>query len=281
MEAQSAEGAVRVARLISDDESESGADARTIINTLLERDWRIVHIAGHGAPAGPETGLGGVVLSNGTFIGPSEIKTMRVVPELVFINCCYLGGFANESVLAAESAAGFYDRAAFASTVAQELIDIGVRCVIAAGWAVDDAAANAFAQSFYKALVAGNRFIDAVADARKSAYEFEGNTWAAYQCYGDPDWRLVRDGGWQQKSDEPPEHEFDLIGSVIGLKLALETLQVQSKFQGYDAAYQRKRLDRLEARSKKEGWLAANGIAELFAADVRRDGGTSQGDRVV
>jgi hypothetical protein len=34
---------------------------------------------------------GGVVLSNGAFLGPAEIKAMRVVPELVFINCCHLG----------------------------------------------------------------------------------------------------------------------------------------------------------------------------------------------
>ena len=29
-----------------------GPDARTVINALMERDWRIVHIAGHGDAAG-------------------------------------------------------------------------------------------------------------------------------------------------------------------------------------------------------------------------------------
>ncbi len=59
-------------RLISDDENEVGSDARTIVNTLLERDWRIVHIAGHGAPTAPMETAGGVVLSNNTFIGASR-----------------------------------------------------------------------------------------------------------------------------------------------------------------------------------------------------------------
>jgi hypothetical protein len=37
--------------LISADPSEVGADARTVINALFERPWRIVHIAGHGSVA--------------------------------------------------------------------------------------------------------------------------------------------------------------------------------------------------------------------------------------
>ena len=75
--------------LISEDPSRVGADARTVVNALFERPWRIVHIAGHGAL--PEKGKpGGVVLSNGSFLGPDEVRNMRVVPELVFVNCCHL-----------------------------------------------------------------------------------------------------------------------------------------------------------------------------------------------
>ena len=257
-------GELKVTKLISDDQDEVGSDARTIINALLECDWRIVHIAGHGAPIAADGTAGGVVLSDNTFIGANEIKTMRVVPELVFVNCCHLGGFAKDSVLDRPTP-GVYDRARFASNIARELIDIGVRCVIAAGWAVDDRAAKTFAETFYKALLAGNRFIDAVAQARKTAYGFEGNTWAAYQCYGDPDWRLLPDNDGSTDSGEPPEHEFDIIGSITGLKLALETLQVQTKFQGYQPAYQLKRLANLEKRWKDRKWRASNGVAELFA----------------
>ena len=34
--------------------------------------------------------LRGVVLSDNTFLGPREVQAMRVVPELVFLNCCHL-----------------------------------------------------------------------------------------------------------------------------------------------------------------------------------------------
>ena len=132
---------------------------------------------------------GGVVLSNGTFLGPREIGSMRVVPELVFVNCCHLAARNAAEVLGRPP-----DRALFAAGVAEKLIQIGVRCVIAAGWAVDDDAANAFATTFYGALLKGQRFIDAVAQAREVALARGGNTWAAYQCYGDPDWQFRADG---------------------------------------------------------------------------------------
>ncbi len=63
---------------------------------------------------------------------------------------------------------GGFDRSAFAAGVADKLIEIGVRCVIAAGWAVDDGPAETFATTFYRELLAGATFVDAVGRARRS-----------------------------------------------------------------------------------------------------------------
>ena len=135
------------------------------------------------------------MLSNGTFLGPDEIRNMRTVPELVFVNCCHLGGADAAQLLNTR-----YDRAEFASGVAGALIEIGVRCVVAAGWAVDDDAASMFAEEFYRSLLRGNRFIVAVGEARDAAHDGgpNVNTWAAYQCYGDPDWVFRATGGGPQ-----------------------------------------------------------------------------------
>ena len=153
-----------VTALISDDPSQVGSNARTVVNALFEKPWRIVHIAGHGMP-GENGKPGGVVLSNGLFLGPDEIGNMRTVPELVFVNCCHLGSADADQLLNTK-----YDRAEFASGVAGALIAIGVRCVVAAGWAVDDDAASVFAEEFYGSLLRGNRFIDAVGrGARRGA----------------------------------------------------------------------------------------------------------------
>ena len=162
----------------------SGATAREVVNALFKRPWRIVHVSGHGVPGGGGS-AGGVVLSNGAFLGPDEFSHMRTVPELVFVNCCHLGAADASELLNVR-----YDRAEFASGVAGALISIGVRCVVAAGWAVDDEAAVAFAEEFYRSLLNARPFIEAVGAGRKAARERSPhlNTWAAYQCYGDPDW---------------------------------------------------------------------------------------------
>jgi CHAT domain-containing protein len=250
--------------LFAEGQLQDGPDARQVVDTLFERSWRVVHVAGHGEPVSAKENRGGVVLSNDTFLGAAEIKAMRVVPELVFVNCCHLAAGARSSLLR-QSQRGVFDRAAFASSVAQALIEIGVRCVVAAGWAVDDRAASAFATTFYEALLRGQRFIDAVADGRARAFEFDGNTWAAYQCYGDPDWTFGHKSAWTSASSQAPADEFDDVGSIPALELALETLLVQSTFQGYDAAYQLGRVRSLEERWQKMRWVASSEIAELFA----------------
>ena len=252
----------RVRRLLSDDPDKKGPDARAVINASLERDWRIVHIAGHGELPAKDGGPGGVVLSNGTFLGASEIATMRSVPELVFVNCCHLAARNVDQLLAGGNPPG-YNRVRFASGVAEQLIKIGVKCVIAAGWAVDDSASATFATKFYSSLLRGNRFIDAVAEAREAAYNKEENTWAAYQCYGDPDWVFRNDGPEAGSPTTAAEDEFAGVASEAALKLALETIVVQTTFQGFKPEAQLERVRLLEKRFAPK-WGSSGSVAELF-----------------
>ena len=281
----------KVKALIADDRG--GADARTVMNAVLERDWRIVHIAGHGEPpeeVGPvpvnagdppqrDGDPRGVVLSNGTFLGPREIDKMRVVPELVFVNCCHLAARSPEQLLQPNNGAA-YDRARFAAGVAESLIRIGVRCVIAAGWAVDDEPAKVFATTFYDQLLAGRRFIDAVAEARVAAYALGGNTWAAYQCYGDPDWEFR----WQTGDAQAPASsgttpasgavkpssaspnlgaEFSAVSSAPSLVLALETIAIRSRYDKLNPDDQRRRIAYLEQQFAAR-WGDEGDVAEAF-----------------
>lgn len=157
-----------------------------VIDGLTEQSWRIVHVAGHGAYAMPGIdgqARSGVVLSDGRLITAIEIAAMHDVPELVFLNCCHLGRIDTVRVPLHRLAA----------SVARELIDIGVRAVVVAGWAVDDEPASLFAQVFYQHLVGDNaRFGDAVFAARRAVWTHDpqGMTWGAYQAYGDPGWRV-------------------------------------------------------------------------------------------
>lgn len=269
-------GDERVEKLISDDDERlPGVSAQQVVSALFRRDWRIIHIAGHGAPpeydevdnASPGALPGkirdprGVVLSGGIYLGPREINGMRVVPELVFINCCHLAAYPPDNVARPPA----YNRALFASTVAEQLIRIGVRCVIAAGWAVDDAAASLFASTFYTGLLNGERFLDAVAIARLATWtRYPGNnTWAAYQCYGDPDWRLRSSDDDVTFKVRTAAEQFDGVASSTALQLALEGLAQDCRYKGGDRAAQRERLDYLEQAFGMR-WGKQGNIAEAF-----------------
>lgn len=229
------------------------APALDVLNTLYRQPYRILHIAAHGVcEALGRDGVRrtGIVLSDGMLLGAAEIKSMELVPDLVFLNCCHIGQI-NPSALkeapkdspsppphaplepladllvpqqalaaagsattadgdgdsadrsdrlqsglqpdgvpadpAVQTAAPTLPRLAY--SLARELIEMGVRAVVAAGWAVQDQAASHFAEAFYKYLIAERLpFGDAVFAARREVWlEFPGcNTWGAYQAWGDP-----------------------------------------------------------------------------------------------
>jgi hypothetical protein len=148
--------------------------------------------------------------------------------------------------------------------------------VIAAGWAVEDGPACDFAATFYEAVIGGRRFIDAVALARDAASTHGGNTWAAYQCYGDPDWTFRTSVGDAQRPRLPLGEEFAGVASALGLTMALDTLAVRSRFQSAAAEAQQARLRHLESRFAGL-WGHIGSVAEAFGAawSAAGDGATA------
>ena len=174
------------------------ADSTTIMNSLFSKDYRVVHLAGHGVfnhpfkiheDDDPER-ITGMVLGEDVFLTANEIKNKMNIPELVFINCCHLGKLGDSNKRAQTPRFAFNE---FAASLSKELIEMGVKAVVAAGWAVDDMAAATFAQTFYSRLLDGYQFGDAVKEARRETYRKhrDTNTWAAYQCYGNPAYQLI------------------------------------------------------------------------------------------
>jgi hypothetical protein len=128
---------------------------------------------------------------------------------------------------------------------------------------VDNATAVLFASAFYQALLNGHRFMDAVASARRTAFEAAGNlTWAAYQCYGDPDWTLRRNGA-DSRRQAPPSEDFSDIGSPTDLVLVLETMEVNARRTPASIDDQRRQLVWLEQRFAPQ-WGHRGQVAERF-----------------
>ncbi len=206
------------------------------IDALHQDAWRILHLSGHGVHEFLAEGdrvmaieelcdqlprdrlqqkLSGMVIGKQTVLTPGDIEQMRWVPELVFINCCHLGKSERQDGL---------DRGELAANLGMHFIRMGVRAVIAAGWAVNDEAARVFAETFYRHMLEGEEFGYAVRAAREEIWlRFPGvNTWGAYQCYGDHSYRLRRDGKPRTWKPRPFSSPVELVTELDNLASALK-----------------------------------------------------------
>ena len=247
-----------------------------VLASVYAHPYRILHIAAHGVhDFEVEKGgkkVTGVVLGNGAFLTSAEFEQLRVVPDLVFINCCHL------------AAGGTYGREMdvafwrFAPNVAHQLIRMGVRVVVAAGWAVDDQAAKEFAGRFYAAMLGGQEFGQAVLQARQEIYSRFGtvNTWGAYQCYGDPGFS-IKPMPWSDQGRSFVA-ERELLYGVLGLGKRVRTASTEQK---KDFALG---LDRMVGAAQSS-WLKSGAtcaaIARAYAALGRFDEAVSYYERVL
>lgn len=161
-----------------------------VMGRLFAKNYKILHLAGHGKYVPGKPDESGMILANEMYLTSKELRNLNPLPELVFINCCHLGRIDGKDQLVTESPH------ALAASISQELINMGVKAVVAAGWAVNDTAAAAFAKIFYQEMLRGQKFGAAVKAARIAARAaaINSNTWGAYQCYGNPDFVLELEG---------------------------------------------------------------------------------------
>jgi CHAT domain-containing protein/pimeloyl-ACP methyl ester carboxylesterase len=237
--------------------------SQEIVEALFDDDYRILHLAGHGVYQYPLVAsvpssqtVSGMVIGTNVFLTPTEVEQMRQVPELVFINCCHLGKIEGGNDTNRK------DRHLLAANLAAQFIRMGVRAVIAAGWAVDDTAAQTFACELYAGLLAGAPFGDAVLRARKTTYDSHGtvNTWGAYQCYGDPDWRLRAEQGESIGQQEEPR----FVASVE-VALALDNLTDEAKTASPENREMlRAKVAKLESALSPD-WLARDDVRMALA----------------
>ncbi|PPK87252.1 lecithin:cholesterol acyltransferase [Neolewinella xylanilytica] len=166
-----------------------GEEPVPITKALFGNPYKIIHIASHGEFE-PDQDRIGISIGGGQLLTPGTLRQFSAIPELVFVNCCFVGQ------IDAGLEAYRQGRHKLAANIGTQLIQLGVKAVVVAGWAVDDAAAKTFAEVFYAQMLKGRYFGEAVTRARADCYarHREVNTWGAYQCYGDQFYRCVTDG---------------------------------------------------------------------------------------
>lgn len=235
-----------------------------ILKALYSNEYKIIHLAGHGLFDAKDPLWSGMAIGKKEFLSTFHIYQMSTVPELVFVNCCYLGKM--------ESMAEEYysNRYKLAANIGTQLIENGVRAVVVAGWEVDDAAALEFTRLFYQYMFANYNFGTAVQEARRNIYEKYGNannTWGAYQAYGDPFYKF-RDNVMQKKDYAPSfaiteEAEMELYN----LRNDLKTPKYTQKEQEDRLAVISRAVDDAGLRQASITELEALIYADMYAYD--------------
>ncbi|MEC8885037.1 MAG: CHAT domain-containing protein, partial [Bacteroidota bacterium] len=206
------------------------AEPAEIMLELYTRPYKILHFAGHGLYDLANERVG-IAIGDGICINPAMIKQLSYVPEFVFINCCYSG------TLDAKDSAYTQSRFKLAANVGTQLINMGVKAIVITGWAVDDAAAATFSEHFYKRMLMGYEFGEAVQMARKMCYQNHGhtNTWGAYQCYGNQHYKF-----FDLSKAQDDDYDYVLSSQVY---IDLENLYSEVKHNATKKKQCQKRLE--------------------------------------
>jgi tetratricopeptide (TPR) repeat protein len=225
-------------------------DATDVLAALYQQPWRMLHLSAHGVFNQRHVDGGqrsGVVLSDGLLITAAEIASMEVVPDLVFLNCCHLGkvdlGITGNRL---------------AASISRELIEIGVRCVVVAGWAVNDEIARTFGEVFYRELLLAQKpFGLAVFEAREAAWHAgkgQDITWGAFQAYGDPGWMADARAQQNVRTQKPPMFvAIDEVRDELARRNA-ELMRRGEELTWQQVAARVEEADRLVAERCPLGW---------------------------
>jgi hypothetical protein len=151
---------------------------------------------------------------------------------------------------------------------------MGVRCVVAAGWEVNDTAARTFIETFFEQMAEqGASFGEAIFEARRMCYEAHPghNTWGAYQAYGDP--------AFQLKVHRNPTRDDTSLRSSHELVDWIEQRRIECRLPDAGQMFQRGGKDdgfkqiarRIQTRLRHvpEGWIkqpqVQHALARLYA----------------
>jgi|JI10StandDraft_1071094.scaffolds.fasta_scaffold16689_2 CHAT domain-containing protein len=255
-----------------------------VIEHVLRGGWTVLHVSAHGifdftfkreadqedagtiAPGSAQR-YTGVLLGDHIVISPAILQAMPDPPTFAFINCCELAAISPRQ----EERLRGSGRPEFAASFAAQIIAMGARAVIAAGWTVDDLGGKLFGSEIYNGLLANSAgFGEVVLNARTAVYEAnpDDSTWGAYQCYGEPDWRLSpRNGDEPAAAASLPGNARLAFASAAEAIAFIDTIREQievgsGRSGNRDALL--KSLTTLHIRFDKRGWLARPQVAEAL-----------------
>lgn len=177
-------------------------DIVEILSLIADREFDLVHFAGHGIFNNQDHSKSGWVFGRDAQTGELKILTareifrLRQVPRLVFANACFSSQLGTTD-MTKNLPTGATNK--ILAGFAEAFFQMGIENYIGTGWQVDDIYATSFAKTFYnEALGKGKTLGESLSEARtlisaQSPVPVRVNsTWGAYQHYGDSNTPLIR-----------------------------------------------------------------------------------------
>jgi pimeloyl-ACP methyl ester carboxylesterase len=161
-----------------------------VLGALRSGKFDIVHYAGHAAFDADAPGRAGLVLAGRDVLTGPDLAGISNLPFLVFFNACRAGRVRGAGKPARGPGASAIAEHSY--SVAETLMRGGISNYLSTYWPVRDDAAEAFAATFYQAVLAGRPIGTALLDSRKAVQELGVQDWADYILYGSFDFILKR-----------------------------------------------------------------------------------------
>jgi CHAT domain-containing protein len=149
-----------------------------------------VHYAGHAFfdPEGPSRS--GLICAGREILSGADLTGISNLPFLVFFNACEAGRVRGRPAPARSASVQVSE----SYGVAEALMRGGIANFMSTYWPVGDRAADTFASTFYKSVLAGNPIGAAVLEGRKAVLGTGERDWADYILYGNYDFVLKQAG---------------------------------------------------------------------------------------
>jgi CHAT domain-containing protein len=164
------------------------ATKAAILAALRTGRYDCVHYAGHAFfdPQGPSRS--GLVCAGREILSGADLVSISNLPLLVFFNACEAGRVRGGRRPAAAKAPSVQVSQSYG--VAEALMRGGIANFMSTYWPVGDAAAETFASTFYKSVLAGTPIGAAVLEGRQAVKQAGERDWADYLLYGNFDFVL-------------------------------------------------------------------------------------------
>jgi pimeloyl-ACP methyl ester carboxylesterase len=152
--------------------------------------YDILHYAGHAYFDPAHIARSGVVCADGPLTG-AELADIGTLPSLVFFNACESARLRrNVKRESAYVTHNLKERIERSVGLAEAFLRGGVANYVGTYWPVGDASAEAFANTFYSTLLAGETLGDALLKGRAEVKARNSVDWADYIFYGSVDFKV-------------------------------------------------------------------------------------------